>query len=165
VAVADLQLQELQVVTAAQVAAVVVVQAQAEDQQAHRVKVIMAALAQPTSQLMQTAAAEAVLVRLAVMLDQVMLVLVALEALHLLPEHQSPELVAAAEQELRQAQLAVLAAAELVIKQILQRIQELLIQEVAVVLKTVLVVLDGTVLAVQAVQELLLLDTQQHKEK
>ncbi len=124
----------------------------------------MAALVQPTQQLTQTAAAAVVLVQLAVRLAQVMLVLVALEALHLLLEHQSPEQVAVAEQELRQAQLAVLAAVVLVIKQILQRIQELLIQAVVAALKTALVVLVGTALAVQAVQELLLFVIQQHKK-
>jgi hypothetical protein len=47
----------------------------------------MAALVQPTMQLMQTAVVVVAPVQLAVRLDQVMLVLVALEALHLLLEH------------------------------------------------------------------------------
>jgi hypothetical protein len=101
---------------------------------------------------MQTAVVAVVLEQLAARLDQVMLALVALEALHLLLEHQSREQAAAAERELQQAQLAAQAVAVLVIKQILRRIQELLIQAQVAVLKTEPVVLVGTVSAVQAAQ-------------
>ena len=146
----EVELQESQVGTAAQAAAVVVVQALAEDQQAHRVKVITAALAQPILQLMQTAAAVAALVQVAALLAQVAVVTVAQEALHLLLEHQSLEVAAVAAQELEQTEAVAQAVAVQVTKQILQQIQELLIQAAVAALKTAQAALVGRVLAVQA---------------
>jgi hypothetical protein len=111
---------------------------------------------------MQTAAAVVVLVQAVVLLAQVAVVTVAQEALHLLLEHQSREVAVVAEQELEQTEAVAQAAVALVIKQIVQRIQELLIQAAVAALRTVLAVLVGRVLAVQEAQESLLLPTLTH---